>query len=79
MSKSQSQFQFSLLTALIAVTVVAFGLAYICRPLREVIYVDNGSSWDRSDVVEFVESGRRVKVDIDGKVGDKFKMQSWFK
>ncbi len=78
MSKSQSPFQFSLLNFIIAVTVIAVWLAYICRPLREVIYVDTGHYRDSSNVVEF-ESGRRVEVGIEGRVGDKFKMQSWFK
>lgn len=77
MSKKATQFDLWVVFALM--TVIACILAYVFRPLREVIYVESGNYGGRSDVVEFVESGRRVKVDIDGKVGDKFKMQSWMK
>lgn len=71
--------QFDLWVIFVVVTVLACLLAYIFRPLREVIYIDQGKYGGKSDVVEFVESGRRVKVDIEGSVGDKFKMQSWMK
>jgi len=77
--QSPLAFNFSLWTLFFSMTVLACLLAYIFRPLREVIYIDQDRYGGKSDVVEFVESGRRVKVDIEGKAGDKFKMQSWLK
>jgi hypothetical protein len=77
--KQMSKLQFRMWHVMLITAVFAATLAYVFRPLREVIYVPDSKYTGESETVEFVESRRRMKTDIAGRVGDKFMVQSWMK
>ena len=77
--KPMSKLQFRMWHMMLITAVFAVILAYVFRPLREVVYVPDGRYSGESETVEFVESRRRMKTDITGRVGDKFMVQSWMK
>lgn len=72
-------FQFRMWHLLLVTAFCAVVLSYLFRPLREVKYVPDGRYSGESETIEFVESRRRMKTDITGRVGDKFMVQSWMK